>query len=49
MPIDDSDALRRPYTQEEFRSAERMFLCEYCLKYMRKKQTLTQHKARFRV
>ena len=34
-----------PYP-EEFSSSTKLYLCEFCLKYMKKKKTLQRHKVR---
>ncbi|KAH3756130.1 HAM group protein [Pelomyxa schiedti] len=34
-----------PYP-DEYATCERLYICEFCLKYMRKKKTITQHKVK---
>jgi hypothetical protein len=35
-----------PYPEEFCSETSKLFLCEYCLKYMRKRKTLLRHKGK---
>jgi histone acetyltransferase MYST1 len=35
-----------PYP-EEFAKCDKLYICEFCLKYMKKKKTLNRHKVNF--